>query len=70
MSAALKAAAKYGSKFVSFLSSAKSVIAKYGSAGWTWVKNNISYIADGFSVVDSLSDFKDWLSDELNSAFN
>ena len=65
----IKVALKNGSKVVSFLKSAWGVISKYGSSGISWVKNHIAEIANVVSILDSVSDFINWIADQLKSYF-
>ena len=65
----LQVAARYGTKVVSFLKSAWGVISKYGIAGVNWVKNNIGLIVDVISGIDYVSQFIQWITEQLANYF-
>lgn len=65
----LKLAAKYGTKVVSFLKSAYSVIMKYGSAGIDWVKNNWGKVITAIASFNDVVDFINWIAEQLRNFF-
>ncbi|GFZ85105.1 hypothetical protein GCM10008018_33950 [Paenibacillus marchantiophytorum] len=58
-----------GSKAISFITSAFSVIWKYGSAGVQWVKDNWLKIATVLALFNDVVDFINWITDELKAFF-